>query len=92
MVHTLFHMQDIALQAHTLSHNACQPMRMGNHYALIPRFGVFKGPSGYRVMRALQPQWKTVCAAGRPGRAFRAALRRDAHRGATAKREFATSA
>lgn len=67
MVDAMFHMQDIALQAHTLSKGAFKPMRMGNHHALVCPFGVFKGPSGYLVILALQPQWKNVCAAlGRP--------------------------
>ncbi len=63
MVDAMFHMQDVALQAHTLSKGAYQPMRMGNHHALIAPFGVYQGPSGYLVILALQPQWKNVCAA-----------------------------
>ncbi|MBI2800467.1 MAG: CoA transferase [Gammaproteobacteria bacterium] len=67
MVDAMFHMQDIALQAHTLSKGAFTSNRMGNHHALVCPFGVFKGPSGYVAILALQPQWKNVCAAlGRP--------------------------
>ncbi len=67
MVDAMFHMQDIALQAHTLSHGQFTAKRMGNHHAMVCPFGVFKGPSGYLVILALQPQWKNVCAAlGRP--------------------------
>ena len=67
MVDAMFHMQDIALQAHTLSNGTFMPNRMGNHHSLVCPFGVFKGPSGYLVILALQPQWKNVCAAlGQP--------------------------
>lgn len=67
MVDAMFHMQDIGLQAHTLSKGSFIPTRMGNHHALVCPFGVFKGPSGYLVILALQPQWKNVCAAlGQP--------------------------
>jgi crotonobetainyl-CoA:carnitine CoA-transferase CaiB-like acyl-CoA transferase len=61
MVDAMFHMQDMALQAHTLSKGAFNPMRMGNHHELICPFGVFKGPSGYLVVLALQAQWKNLC-------------------------------
>ena len=67
MVDAMFHMQDIALQAHTLSAGKFMPNRMGNHHAMVCPFGVFKGPTGYLVILALQPQWKNVCAAlGQP--------------------------
>lgn len=67
MVDAMFHMQDIALQGSTLTGGAFQPKRMGAHHELIAPFGVFKGPSGYLVILALQPQWKNVCAAlGQP--------------------------
>lgn len=63
MIDCMFHLQDISLQAHTLSKGAYVPMRSGNHHALLCPFGVFKGPSGYLVILALQPQWKNLCAA-----------------------------
>lgn len=67
MVDCMFHLQDIALQAHTLSQGAYIPTRNGNHHPLLCPFGVYKGPSGYLVILALQPQWKNMCAAmGRP--------------------------
>ena len=67
MVDSMFHMQDIALQAHTLSGGSFMPNRMGAHHRMVCPFGVFKGPSGYLVILALQPQWKNVCEAlGRP--------------------------
>ncbi|MCC6709334.1 MAG: CoA transferase [Gammaproteobacteria bacterium] len=67
MVDCMFHLQDIALQAHTLSKGAYMPTRNGNHHPLLCPFGVYKGPSGYLVILALQPQWKNMCAAmGRP--------------------------
>ena len=67
MVDTMFHFQDIALQAHTLSGGQFIPHRAGHHHRMVCPFGVFKGPSGYLVILALQPQWKSVCEAlGRP--------------------------
>ena len=67
MVDSMFHMQDIALQANTLSKGAFTSTRMGSHHAWVCPFGVFKGPTGYLVILALHPQWKNVCAAlGQP--------------------------
>ncbi len=67
MVDAMFHMQDMALQVHTLSKGEFIPNRMGNHHRMVCPFGVFKGPSGYLVILALQLQWKNFCAAfGRP--------------------------
>ena len=67
MVDTMFHFQDIALQAHTLSGGQFIPHRAGHHHRMVCPFGVFKGPTGYLVILALQPQWKSVCEAlGRP--------------------------
>ena len=67
MVDSMFHLQDIALQANTLSKGAFTSTRMGSHHAWVCPFGVFKGPSGYLVILALHPQWQNVCAAlGRP--------------------------
>ncbi|MGE0483997.1 MAG: CaiB/BaiF CoA transferase family protein [Gammaproteobacteria bacterium] len=67
MVDCLFHMQDVALQGHTLTKGAYHPNRQGSHHELIAPFGVFRGPRGYLVVLSLQLQWKNVCAAlGRP--------------------------
>ncbi|MGE0857915.1 MAG: CaiB/BaiF CoA transferase family protein [Gammaproteobacteria bacterium] len=63
MVDCMFHLQDLALQGHSLTHGEWQPTRMGNHHSKICPFGVFKGPSGYLVILALQLQWKNLCAA-----------------------------
>ncbi len=63
MIDCMFHMHDISLQATTLSHGSYVPKRAGNHHQLLCPFGVFKGPSGYLVILALQPQWKNLCAA-----------------------------
>ena len=67
MVDSMFHMQDIALQANTLSKGTFTSTRMGSHHAWVCPFGVFKGPTGYLVILALHPQWKNVCEAlGQP--------------------------
>ena len=67
MVDAMFHMHDVSLQGYTLSKGKFHPHRQGAHHELIAPFGVFKGPTGYICMLALQPQWKNVCAAiGRP--------------------------
>lgn len=67
MVDAMFHMHDVSLQGYTLSQGKFRPHRQGAHHELIAPFGVFKGPSGYICILALQPQWKNVCAAiGRP--------------------------
>ncbi len=67
MVDCMFHMHDISLQGHTLTRGSFHPHRQGAHHELIAPFGVFRGPSGFIVILALQPQWKNVCQAlGRP--------------------------
>ncbi len=67
MVDCMFHMHDISLQGHTLTGGKYHPHRQGAHHELIAPFGVFRGPSGYVVILALQRQWGAVCAAlGRP--------------------------
>ena len=86
MIDCMFHMHDISLQASSLSHGSYVPMRAGNHHQLLCPFGAFKGPSGYLVILALQPQWKNLCAAmGRPelehDPRFAAADVRGAHQG-----------
>lgn len=61
MVDSMFHMHDISLQGYSLTKGAWQPNRQGAHHELISPFGVFKGPTGYIVILALQPQWSNVC-------------------------------
>lgn len=63
MVDCMFHLHDLAMQGYTLTKGEFRPNRMGAHHELIAPFGVFKGPSGYIVILALQPQWKNVCKA-----------------------------
>ncbi len=67
MVDAMFHNHDVSLQGYSLTKGEFRPRRQGAHHELIAPFGTFKGPSGYIVILALQPQWKNVCKAiGRP--------------------------
>lgn len=67
MVDAMFHNHDVSLQGYSLTNGEFRPHRQGAHHELIAPFGTFKGPSGYIVILALQPQWKNVCEAiGRP--------------------------
>ena len=67
MIDSVFHMLEIPVQGSSLSKGKYVPMRAGSHHALVAPFGVFKGPTGYLVILALQLQWKGLCAAmGRP--------------------------
>ena len=67
MIDSMFHMHEIPLQAHSVTDGQFVPMRAGNSHPIIAPFGVFKGPTGYLVILALQLQWKGICEAmGRP--------------------------
>lgn len=67
MIDALFHMFEIPVQAHTLSKGAYVPHRAGAGHPLVAPFGVFKGPTGYLVILALQLQWRGLCEAmGQP--------------------------
>ncbi|MGE3773496.1 MAG: CaiB/BaiF CoA transferase family protein, partial [Gammaproteobacteria bacterium] len=67
MIDSMFHVHEIPLQAHSVTKGEFKPMRAGNSHPLVAPFGVFKGPSGYLVILALQLQWKGLCEAmGRP--------------------------
>ena len=63
MVDSLFHMFEIPVQAHTLSKGAYVPHRAGSSHPLVAPFAVFKGPTGYLVILALQLQWRGLCEA-----------------------------
>ena len=63
MVDAMFHNHDVSLQGYSLTKGEFRPHRQGAHHELIAPFGTFKGPSGYIVILALQPQWKNVCKA-----------------------------
>ncbi|MCC7122629.1 MAG: CoA transferase [Gammaproteobacteria bacterium] len=63
MIDSMFHAHEIPLQAHSVTHGAFEPMRAGNRHPLVAPFGVFKGPTGYLVILALQLQWKGLCEA-----------------------------
>ncbi len=67
MIDSLFHMLEMPIQGYTLSKGAYVPHRAGAHHPLVSPFGVYKGPTGYLVILALQLQWKGLCEAlGRP--------------------------
>ncbi|MGD9602833.1 MAG: CaiB/BaiF CoA transferase family protein [Gammaproteobacteria bacterium] len=63
MIDSIFHMLEIPIQGTSLGGGKYVPWRMGAHHALVTPFGVFKGPSGYLVVLAVQSQWKGLCAA-----------------------------
>jgi len=63
MIDSLFHMFEIPVQGYTLSKGAYVPHRAGSNHPLVAPFGVFKGPTGYLVILALQLQWRGLCEA-----------------------------
>lgn len=63
MIDSMFHMNEISVQAHSITDGAFVPKRAGNNHPLVAPFGVFKGPTGYLVILALQLQWKGLCEA-----------------------------
>lgn len=67
MVDALFHMNEITLQAYAATDGAYEPMRAGEHHALVCPCGVYKSAEGYMVLLVLQGQWQGLCdAMGRP--------------------------
>jgi crotonobetainyl-CoA:carnitine CoA-transferase CaiB-like acyl-CoA transferase len=67
MVDSLYHLNDINVQVHTMSGGQFIPGRMGSHHTLVCPFGVFKGPQGWIVLCVLDRQWPyMVRAMGRP--------------------------
>jgi len=60
MVDAAFHMHDLNVAGPSVDPNF-KPHRMGSHHELIFPFGVFKGPTGYLCVAALQLQWKNLC-------------------------------
>lgn len=67
MVDTLFHMNEITLQAYCASDGAYEPMRSGAHHPLVCPCGVYKSKDGYMVLLVLQNQWQNLCdAMGQP--------------------------
>lgn len=67
MVDALFHMNELTLQAYAATDGAYEPMRAGEHHALVCPCGVFKSRDGYMVLLVLQGQWQGLCdAMGRP--------------------------
>lgn len=67
MIDCMFHAHELPLQAYSVTDGQYTAMRAGNSHPLVAPFGVFKGPTGYLVILALQLQWKGLCEAiGRP--------------------------
>lgn len=63
MIDAMFHAFEIPIQGYTLSKGAYVPHRSGPHHPLVAPFGIFKGPTGYLVILALQLQWRGLCEA-----------------------------
>jgi crotonobetainyl-CoA:carnitine CoA-transferase CaiB-like acyl-CoA transferase len=63
MIDCLFHMHEGNVQGLSLGPDGWEPHRFGSHHELVCPVGVFKGPTGYMVIMALQPQWKNMCEA-----------------------------
>ena len=61
MVDSLFHMNEITLQAYAASEGAYQPMRSGSHHPLVCPCGVYKSAEGHMVLLVLQGQWQNLC-------------------------------
>ncbi len=67
MIDVMFHAHELPLQAYSVTDGQYTAMRAGNRHPMVAPFGVFKGPTGYLVILALQLQWKGLCEAmGRP--------------------------
>ncbi len=67
MVDCAFHMHDLNVAGPSVTRGEFKPHRMGTHHEVIFPFGVFKGPTGYLCVAALQLQWQGVCdCIGRP--------------------------
>lgn len=63
MIDSMFHAHEIPLQAWSVTGGQYKAMRAGNSHPLVAPFGVFKGPTGYLVILALQLQWRGLCEA-----------------------------
>jgi crotonobetainyl-CoA:carnitine CoA-transferase CaiB-like acyl-CoA transferase len=50
MIDALFHYQEMAVQASSLTEGEYQPMRQGRHYQAVAPAGSFRGPEGWIVL------------------------------------------
>ncbi|HXG19686.1 MAG TPA: CoA transferase [Methylomirabilota bacterium] len=67
MVDALYHMQSVEVQMFAASKGAYKPLRFGIHHYMGCPQGVFKGPTGWIVILALDRQWPNVARAlGKP--------------------------
>jgi crotonobetainyl-CoA:carnitine CoA-transferase CaiB-like acyl-CoA transferase len=67
MVDALFHMQEYAVAAASITDGAFVPMRQGRHYQPVAPAGTFKGPRGWIVVLCMPNQVANLWAAmGRP--------------------------
>ena len=67
MVDALFHMQEYAVAAASISAGGFVPMRQGRHYQPVAPAGTFKGPEGWIVILCMPNQVPGLWAAlGRP--------------------------
>jgi crotonobetainyl-CoA:carnitine CoA-transferase CaiB-like acyl-CoA transferase len=68
MIDALFHFQEQAVQASSLTDGAFQPMRQGRHYQVVAPAGSFQGPQGWIVLLCTVNQidnlWEAL---GQPG-------------------------
>ncbi len=58
MVEALFHLHDMGLVQHLVSHGTSAPQRMGSHHPSTTPCGVFEARDGYVVITALVHQWE----------------------------------
>ena len=63
MVDCLFHMQEYAVGAASMSGGAFQPLRQGRHYQPIAPGGTFRGPEGWIVILCMPNQLAGLWAA-----------------------------
>ncbi len=67
MVDSMFHMQEMAVQAPSITNGEYQAWRSGNHYSAASPGGGFKSPEGWIVVFCAQNQVASLFAAmGRP--------------------------
>ena len=58
-----FHTQSTAVQLHTASDGAIQPMRSGSHHPVVAPMGIFKGRSGYVAIIPNAQMWTRLAEA-----------------------------
>ncbi len=63
MVDSLYHMQEMAVQAPSMTNGEYRAWRSGRHYGSLSPAGSFKGPQGWIVVFCAQPQLPGLLAA-----------------------------